>query len=192
MSDFMNEFQKLETNQEKYKLFIFYLYQKKNELPILVQDSQIEDRDEMFPLFYDLCSGPVQTIEEVSIKDIRSGNNLNWFFDKRVEERGNYPQNKIENIMKGILLGKDELPPIELIYVDGHYYLGEGNHRLYVYTLLGYSTVTAKVERYEGYEEAIRKIDFSKYKDAVIFNNTVYPVSQKMLSDLKRAFYRYQ
>lgn len=84
----------------------------------------------------------------------------NWANDDK--DREGYPKRrKLADVLSGLLWGmtvdgNKEIPPMDVYEINGEYYAGEGNHRIYGYRLMERKTIPVRVYKVE-YQELLDK-----------------------------------
>jgi len=93
-----------------------------------------------FPLW--MCAKNIQKPNQmISLEKIYGDN---WCFESK-QTRGNYPKpSKLLSLLEGYEKNAS-IPPIDLYLIEGNYYFSEGNHRVYLSTLLGKKEILANV-----------------------------------------------
>ncbi len=87
-------------------------------------------------------------IMSVSIDQIRGSEGRSEDFDRAFNARHDRTRTRWMNIAKARLAGK-ELRPVELIQIEGNYFVRDGHHRISVAKALGEKYVDAEVTQWE-------------------------------------------
>lgn len=108
-------------------------------------DAEDEDVSVDPEVFYSEPKDSDRKLAEVLLSDL--------ILDERLQPRSTMTQALVDEYMEDIADG-DTFPPVEVIDVDGRFYLVDGWHRVAAYRALGHTTVFAKISE-GGLEQAI-------------------------------------
>lgn len=156
-----------------------------NKFPELDTDKYVAFYDK-YPLFM-FAPRKLLEAQELNLCDIKGDN---WAFEKK-ETRGSYPKTtKLLDLLGGYVNGDypatepGGVPPIEVVKINGEYFLQEGNHRLYLSKVLGREKILADVSEYDySYLLKHSYLQEQPWGYAIVLDNGVHDVNQKQAEE---------
>lgn len=157
-------------------------WREKRNFPVILQEKYI-DYDKQYPLWM-IADKVKQPNQRIPLDKIYGSN---WCFEDE-KNRGNYPKpTKLLSLLDGYEHESD-IPPIDLYFIDGKYFLREGNHRVYLFYLLERYDIVANVWIIH-YDEFLQKSKIrqeDEWGGVIEFKGELYEINEEELHFYKK------